>query len=162
MAADIGLDEVKVVFLTAFSDSLVSETLYGCEDEVEEVFQDAIQRAEKQNILLKLPYIRGKDPAGDKNHRDCYVSYRDFYLGSDGYVRPCMSTADKFFKYNPKMDFNEIWNSEMYQQYRKAVNSENMEEHCKNCYQSSHCNWNKKKSYIQVGEVFAPEWEKSK
>lgn len=159
MAATMGLEEVKVVFLTAFSPDLVAETLYGWEAETEEVFADAIQRAEKQNILLKLPYIRGTDPAAAKEHRDCFVAYRDFYLGSDGYVRPCMSTADKFFKFDPERDFKEMWNASEYQQHRKSVNTPHMAEHCKNCYQSSHCNWNNKKSYIQIGEEFAPVWE---
>ena len=158
MAADVGLEEVKVVFLTAFDKQFVSETLYNCQKEVEEAFALAIKRAEELGVLLKLPYVQGNDPAGDKLHRDCYVAYRDFYLGSDGYVRPCMSTADKLFLFDPGLDFMDMWNLPPYQQYRGKVNTTEMHVNCQTCYQSSHCNWNNKKSYIQEGENFAPDW----
>ena len=51
--------------------------------------------AKKLGIKLKLPYLQGKDIAGDKYHKDCFVAYRDFFLASDGFVRPCQSTAFK-------------------------------------------------------------------
>ena len=48
-----------------------------------------------------------------------------------------------------------------HQEYRKNVNDENnMDDPCKRCYQSSHCNWNKRRSFIQCGEKFSPSWEK--
>lgn len=159
MAAEVGLEEVKAVFLTAFDASLAGEALYDTQKEIEEVFALAAEKAEKLGVLLKLPYIQGADPAGDKPHRDCYVAYRDFFLGSDGYVRPCMSTADKFFLFDPKRDFSDIWNAPEYQRQRAKTNAPDMPENCRNCYQSSHCNWNNKKSYVQTGENFAPEWK---
>jgi MoaA/NifB/PqqE/SkfB family radical SAM enzyme len=162
MAAAVGLEEVKVVFLTAFTPELIGETLFGCESEVAEVFGVTAQRAEELGVLLKLPYIRGTDPALQNYHRDCFVGYRDFFLGSDGYVRPCMSTSDKFFQFDPNKNFMEIWNAPEYQKHRQIVNTPQMDAHCKNCYQSSHCNWNNKKSYIQCGEEFAPTWEADK
>lgn len=80
-------------------------------------------------------------------------------MGSDGYVRPCMSTPIKFFKYDSNKDFMEMWNAPEYQSYRKVVNDQvNMDAPCRRCYQSSHCNWNLKRSFIQVGETFSPEW----
>ena len=73
---------------------------------------------------------------------------------------PCMSTADKFFFYDSCRSFENMWNLPEYQSYRKSVNTNNMSDYCKRCYQSSHCNWNNKKSYIQYDEQFAPNWEK--
>ena len=58
------------------------------------------------------------------------------------------------------MTFDEMWNCEKFQDYRSRVNNSNMLDECKRCYQSSHANWNKKSSFIQVGEEFAPTWEK--
>jgi len=159
MAAEVGLEEVKVVFLTAFGEALENEVLYGAENEVARAFDAATKRAEESGLLLKLPYVCGSDPAGDALHRDCFTAYRDFYLGSDGYVRPCMSSSDKFFKYDPSRNFMDIWNAPEYQRYRKTVNSAKMPKQCRSCYQSSHCNWNNKKSYIQLGEEFAPAWK---
>lgn len=160
LAAEIGIDEVKVVYLTVFEESLLHETLWGHEKLVRDVFNEAIQLGESLGIVLKLPHYVGEDIAGDKMHKDCFVSWRDFFLGSDGFVRPCMSTPIHFFEYNKNVDFMEMWNSKEYQKYRSIVNNqEKMDVPCTRCYQSSHCNWNRKESWIQVGEQFSPDWE---
>lgn len=161
LAADIGIEEVKVVYLTVFGEDLMHETLWGHEENVKTVFEEAISISEQLGIVLKLPHFIGEDEAGSKLHKDCFVSWRDFFLGSDGYVRPCMSTPVQFFAYDTKKAFMEVWNSIEYQNYRKTVNDqEKMDVPCKRCYQSSHCNWNKKESFIQVGEAFSPNWER--
>jgi len=160
IASDVGLEEVKVVFLTVFDEGLLCESLYGQGSRVNDVFSAAVEVAEKLGIALKFPFAEGADPAGSAKHRDCYVAYRDFFLGSDGFVRPCMSTSEKFFRYDPTVSFMETWNREPFQHHRQVVNTENMSEYCKSCYQSSHCNWNNRKSYIQIGERFAPEWDR--
>ena len=160
LAAEIGIEEVKVVYLTVFDESLMHETLWGSEDKVKEIFAKADSLGEELGIVLKLPHLVGEDVAGNNNHKDCFVAWRDFFLGSDGYVRPCMSTPTKFFKYDMTKPFMDIWNAPEYQTYRANVNTSNMDSPCTRCYQSSHCNWNKKSSFIQMGEEFAPKWEK--
>lgn len=160
LASEIGIEEVKVVYLTVFEESLLDETLWGCEELVREVFEDAIKVGNELGIVLKLPHYVGEDVAGDKKHKDCFVSWRDFFLGSDGYVRPCMSTPIHFFEYDKEKEFMDMWNSPEYQNYRAIVNNqEKMDQPCTRCYQSSHCNWNRKESWIQVGEQFSPDWE---
>lgn len=159
LAADIGINEVKVVYLTVFEESLLNESLWGKEQLVRDVFEEAIDIAEKLNIVLKLPHYIGEDIAGEHYHKDCFVSWRDFFLGSDGYVRPCMSTPVKFFEYDMNRPFMEMWNSTEFQKYRQIVNNDNeMDSPCKRCYQSSHCNWNRRESFIQIGEEFSPDW----
>ena len=161
LASEIGIEEVKVVYLTVFGEDLMNESLWGEENLVREIFEEAIKVGDKLGIVLKLPHYIGEDEAGDKLHKDCFVTWRDFFLGSDGYVRPCMSTPIHFFEYDKNKDFMEMWNAPEYQQYRAIVNNQDrMDSPCRRCYQSSHCNWNKKESFIQVGEVFSPEWEK--
>ena len=161
LAAEIGIEEVIVVYLTVFGEDLLNESLWGHEELVRNVFEEAIKVSEELDIVLKLPHYVGEDVAGDKYHKDCFVSWRDFFLGSDGYVRPCMSTPIQFFEYDKSKDFMEMWNSKEYQNYRAIVNdSQKMDSPCKRCYQSSHCNWNRKESFIQVGENFSPDWEK--
>lgn len=161
LAAEIGIEEVKVVYLTVFGEDLMNESLWGHEDLVKEVFEEAIRVGDELGIVLKLPHYIGEDEAGDRLHKDCFVTWRDFFLGSDGFVRPCMSTPIKFFEYNKEKDFMEIWNASEYQKYREIVNEQDkMDNPCRRCYQSSHCNWNRKESFIQIGENFSPEWEK--
>ncbi len=161
LTADIGLEELKVVYLTAFSEDMRQESLYYCMDEVREVFDEAARLAEQLGVLLKLPHLSGEDPAGDKVHKDCFTPWRDFFLGSDGYVRSCMSTPDKLFHISKYATFEEMWNSPEYQDIRARINDpEKMPAPCSRCYQSSNANWNQKFSFIQIGNVFAPDWEK--
>ena len=161
LAAEIGINEVKVVYLTVFGEDLLNESLWTHQALVHKVFEEAILAGEELGIVLKLPHYVGEDVAGEHYHKDCFVSWRDFFLGSDGYVRPCMSTPIQFFAYEMEKPFMEIWNATEYQNYRSIVNDQqNMDEPCKRCYQSSHCNWNRKESFIQIGKTFSPDWEK--
>jgi len=159
LAADTGLEEVKAVYLTAFDSVLRQESLWDCRVEVEEVFQEAAELGEALGVTLKLPYLQGEDPAGDALHRDCFVAWRDFFLGSDGMVRPCMSTPVQFFPFDMSRPFEDMWNDARFREYRARVNdAAQMDGPCRRCYQSSHCNWNQKQSFLQLDETFAPDW----
>lgn len=162
LAGDIGVDEVKAVFLTAFDEQSREQTLYYDMAYVRDIFEQAAEEAERLGVALKLPHLRGEDPAGDAPHKPCYAGWRDFFLGSDGYVRPCMSTAQKLFPVSKYTDFWSMWNAEEYQRHREIVNRSDMAVHCANCYQSSFANWNKIESFIQIGQDFAPEWDKGR
>lgn len=163
LAYDLGIEEVKAVYLTAFSERLIEEVLWNRADEVRGVFSEAEKRGEKFGIKIKLPYIQGEDIAGDKSHKDCFVGWRDFFIGSDGYVRPCQSISRKLFHVAKYNSFEDAWNSEEFINFRASVNnSHKMWEECKQCYQSSHANWNRNTSFIQIDNKFAPDWERRK
>lgn len=159
LAAEIGLEEVKGVYLTVFSESLLNESLYNKKDKVKAVFDKAEKLGEELNVKIKLPYLQGEDIAQNNEHKDCYTAWRDFFVGSDGFIRPCQSNSLKFFKYDKTKNFEDMWNSTEFQNFRKNVNTKNMCKGCKKCYQSSHANWNNKSAFIQTGEEFAPKWE---
>ena len=159
LADELGIQEAKGVYLTVFEDRLLDESMLDKKGEVEEIFEEAEELGEKLGIIVKLPYLQGEDIAGEQAHKTCYVGWRDFFLGSDGYVRSCMSTSKKLFHISKYQSFDEMWNSSEYQQFRKKVNSEEMDLPCQNCYQASFANWNRKSSFVQIGNDFAPEWE---
>lgn len=162
LAKDLHMQEVKVVFLTAFSTQMLPQSLYNKQDVIRAVFDEALALAEKLEIHLKLPYIQGEDIACDKYHKDCFVGWRDFFIGSDDSIRPCQSTSLKLGALSDYTTFEEAWNSPLMQDFRKRVNDEKtMPLQCKLCYQSSHANWNQKTSFIQVGTAFAPDWTKN-
>ena len=159
LASEIGLEEVKAVYFTSFSPVMDNEALYGHQGIVKDIFNQSIEHASKLGIHIKLPEIQGEDNAGDKPHKDCFVAWRDLFIGSDGYVRPCMSTPIKFCNLNSYKNIKDIWNSEYFVNFRRSINAENMAHSCKKCYQSSCANWNKKESFIQTGEEFYPQLE---
>ena len=159
LASEIGLDEVKGVFLTVFDGEMANESLYDSMDEVKNVFDEAYKIACDTGVKLKLPYLQGEDPSGEAYHKPCYTVWRDFFLGSDGYVRPCMSTPLKFFHIDDYISFDDMWNSKEIIDFRKSVNMDSaMDVSCKRCYQSSFANWNRKSSFYQIGLDFSPEW----
>lgn len=159
LAHELGIQEVKGVYLTVFDNKMLPESMYDKKEEVAAVFAEAEKKGNELGILVKLPYLQGEDVAGEEAHKKCYVGWRDFFLGSDGYVRSCMSTCKKLFAVDKYKTFDEMWNSNEYQEFRSKVNNENMDTPCKNCYQASFANWNKKDSFIQIGNEFAPTWE---
>lgn len=159
LAADLGIQEIKGVYLTVFEQRLMDEMMYDRVEPIKEVFARTAELGEELGIQVKLPYLQGEDVAGDKAHKDCFVGWRDFFLGSDGYVRSCMSTPHKLFHIDKYSTFEEAWNSPEYQEFRRTVNNDEMPAGCRNCYQASFANWNKRGSFIQVGNDFAPEWE---
>lgn len=160
LAHELGIQEAKGVYLTVFEDRMMDELMCDKAQELQEVFEETARLGEEYGIQIKLPYLQGEDIAGEKAHKDCYVGWRDFFLGSDGYVRPCMSTSEKLFRVDKYTTFDEMWNSKEYQDFRRKVNNEDMALPCKNCYQASFANWNKKSSFLQIGNEFAPTWEK--
>ncbi|OGW71073.1 MAG: radical SAM protein, partial [Nitrospirae bacterium RIFCSPHIGHO2_02_FULL_40_19] len=58
LAADIGLEEVKAVYLTAFNRDLADETLCDSAEDVRKVFAETVKRGESLGIKIKLPYIK--------------------------------------------------------------------------------------------------------
>ncbi|MBI5887369.1 MAG: radical SAM protein [Deltaproteobacteria bacterium] len=163
LAREVGIEEVKAVYLTSFGGKLAGEVLLDMAAEVAEVFAETEKRGKELGVKIKLPYIQGRDVAGDKFHKDCFTGWRDFFIASDGYIRPCQSTPVKLFHISKYDNFPSAWNSEELRAFRAAVNSpKKMAEECKRCYQSSHANWNRRTSFLQLHDEFAPAWEKAK
>lgn len=152
LAREIGIEEVKAVYMSAFSPEMEKEVLWKSQGLIKDNFASSIELARKLEIKIKLPYLPGEDPAAECYHKDCFVGWRDFFIGSDHYVRPCQSTSLKLFKFNQDLAFAEIWNSPEFQQFRRSVNyPELMPDNCKRCYQSTHANFNRKQAFIHLG-----------
>jgi radical SAM protein with 4Fe4S-binding SPASM domain len=153
LAASIGIPEVKVVYLTAFDEDMAKLSLYNKQELVKKNFLLAEKKANEKGIQLKMPYMQGVDPAGTALHRQCFFPFRDLFIGSDGFVRPCMSITERMFSLDSVQTFNEAWNHDKMRDLRK-----NMTEECNKCYHSSCANWNNKESFIQIDELLLPDW----
>lgn len=122
LAKELKMQEVKVVFLTAFSTDMLKESLYNKQELVKNIFNETIAIAKELNIKLKLPYVQGEDIAGEKYHKDCFVGWRDFFIGSDDSIRPCQSTSLKLGNLSDYESFEDAWNSKLMQDFRAKVN----------------------------------------
>lgn len=122
LAKKLKMQEVKVVFLTAFSTDMLKESLYNKQELVKNIFNETIAIAKELNIKLKLPYVQGEDIAGEKYHKDCFVGWRDFFIGSDDSIRPCQSTSLKLGNLSDYESFEDAWNSKLMQDFRAKVN----------------------------------------
>ncbi|MBN2558019.1 MAG: radical SAM protein [Clostridia bacterium] len=156
LAADIGIEEVKGVYLTAFSKESEGETLFDIPGKTEEIFNIARERAESYNIVLSLPHIPGKDPAGDSVHRHCHLAWRDLFAGCDGIIRTCMSPKNTlgYLPFAGSSFMNEIRNSSEAVDFRARVNgpAPGMNEACRKCYQPSCANKNLMHAFVQESE----------
>ena len=159
LARETGVAELKVVYLTIFEHWLEQESLLDRQDVVRRYFNEASRLAAGYGIKLKLPEIQGEGDAGTARHKPCAFPWRDLYIGSDCFVRPCQSSADKLFDIRSHASPREAWNSPEMRQMRQSVNDEAaMPAGCSNCYHSSCANWNLPASFVQLGKEFAPQW----
>lgn len=111
LAKEVGIEEIKGVYLTVFDDNMVDESLIGKTEELRKIYEETQALGEELNIAVKLPDLEGEDSGGDKPHKNCYVGWCDFFLGSDGYVRSCISTSEKMFNIIKYSSLDEMWNS---------------------------------------------------
>ncbi|MBI2412383.1 MAG: radical SAM protein [Deltaproteobacteria bacterium] len=159
LAYEMGVPEVKAVYLTIFNDGLRKDTLFDRQELVKRHFIEAREAAERLNIYLKLPELQGESDAGDLAHKPCAFPWRDFYIGSDTFVRPCQSSAERLLSVKDFRTPEDAWNSKDMQNIRLSVNDARlMPASCRNCYHSTCANWNLKKSFLQLNNSFAPEW----
>ncbi len=159
MAHTLGVPEVKVVYLTIFNEALFGETLHNRQELVKDAFEKARKLAARYDINLKLPELQGRSMAGDLSHKPCAFPWRDLFIGSDGFVRPCQSSAEKLMDMRGFDNVLDAWNSPQMQDLRGRVNDEKrMSESCRHCYHSSCANWNRRSAFMQLGQTFAPEW----
>ncbi|MBE0597837.1 MAG: radical SAM protein [Desulfuromonadales bacterium] len=159
LAHQLGVPEIKVVYLTIFTPELLAETLLDRQAEVRAVFAEARHRAESRGIKLKLPEIQGEGEAGAADHRTCPFPWRDLYVGSDGQLRPCQSSPLQLGSVLEGESLQQVWNSPAMQALRRGVNDEvSMPAGCRRCYHSSSANYNLPHSFVQMQLAFAPSW----
>lgn len=91
--------------------AMADESLIGKTEELRKIYNETQALGEELNIAVKLTDLQGEDSGGNKFHKDCYVGWRVFFLGSDGYERSCMSTSEKMFNIIKYSSFDEMWNS---------------------------------------------------
>lgn len=154
LAYELEIPEIKCIYLTVFKKGLEKESLWNHQTLCREMFEIARDNAQNHDINLRLPPIIGEDTSKNEIHKTCSFPWRDMFIGSNGLLRPCMHTTKTIAHYNEANDIRVLWNHEKLQEFRARVNTIDMSMNCKNCYQSSFANYNKKYSHIQIDKDY--------
>ena len=154
LAYQLQIPEIKCVYLTAFKKGFEKESLWNHQALCKEIFEISKDEAKNLGINLRLPAIIGEDPLGNLTHKKCDFPWRDIFIGSDGFIRPCMHTVETIAHYNEFENIKELWNHRKFQDFRAKVDGVNMPINCKYCYQSSFANYNKEYAHIQTGKEY--------
>ena len=99
----------------------------------------AFQTAKKVGIALKYnrySYIWGENA----NLRKCWFLWQFPYITWDGYLTPCCNLPNPEthnFGNVLKHPFKELWNSDLYKQFRKSLKNNRPENICRSCHLAS-------------------------
>ena len=152
LASEIGLDEVRALYLVAYSKEMIEQSLFFDKEMIPSVFEEAAETAEKLGIKLRLPPIIGQPisfngrSAGYKN---CPRPFDDMFVQADSKVRPCVISSDIMGDFK-NQTFEEIWNGSKYVAFRKKIKSNNPPASCKACHQCNFLNINDIRAHVAI------------
>ncbi len=146
LAGDLGVAEVKFIFLVAHDEHFLQESLFPHPEMYQRVWSEAQEVAEEKGIRLLLPTLQA---SGSETpfHRECLAAWDDFFVGADGTVRPCM-ISDQTLGNVRKNTVPEIFNGKAFQDFRKVVNGPAPPAACQNCWHSSYSNLHSPNSHF--------------
>lgn len=150
LAHDLGTDVsyFQILQLTAIEDRkerLIAGLPYEqFRHALEEGRQTARQLGAKTNLsrlLADLPDYWRKYDAREMSHKRCILPWFSAYVTADGSMRPCCAFAPVKIDMGGSIlerDLEEIWNSEQYQQFRRALRmGQRPTRVCQNCVPES-------------------------
>lgn len=151
LAADLGMDEAKMVHMIAYGPDMVGEILYDHKELTNAVLDEAARRAKARGIRLTIPDrfdLSGKAPAAVP-HKKCPRPWEELFVQSDGRVRLCMLSKDIMGDLNVE-GVEDIWNNERFQRVRATINTAKALSTCAKCPQYKEMNVNDRGAFIQV------------
>lgn len=102
-------------------------------DEMAGIRQMASEKAAELGVQLIRPFFEWE--GGD--HTVCHVPWVDIYITADGYAIPCpiQGTDPRLVNFGNLFEksFDEIWNGDLYKDFRRGLVSDNPSPICKDC-----------------------------
>ncbi len=98
------------------------------------LFEEIVQKAKKIDFRVK---VIEENLLSKKNQ--CGYPWNTPYINTEGKVTPCCMIPDPnvlSLGSIEKTNFDKIWNSKTYQDFRNDIKSHQLREYCKNCYRS--------------------------
>lgn len=147
---------VKITFLKAYDDNLIDSIPFKHKQYVNKYVREA-QRLGKE-LDVKVDFDGGEldesvsesDTAESLTHRKCFEPWERMHIEADGNVRTCPALANNIVAGNlNENSIEEIWNGEVFQNFRRTTNSDNPPEPCKRCTHNFHKNFEREDVWDQ-------------
>lgn len=156
MAAHLGMDEAKMVYMIAYGKEMESEILFHHKELTNDILAQAEGKARALGIRLTLPDRFSLDDTPPPPRKPCYRPWEEFFVQSDGKVRLCMLSHEVIGDLAAEKA-EDIWNNERFRLFRKTVNGERPLNTCMRCPQYSEMDVNRIESFLQTDTVLPGE-----
>ena len=135
LASDLGIGMVTFVNVITFESTTRLDTL-RVQQEIQSRFQEALQRARKLGVLVKLELF-DKLPV-----RECDFPWKRNFVTYDGYVHPCCYTTQtgdrkaqngRSFGNLVEKPFHTVWSGGLYSVFRRKMQQGVLPHECEHC-----------------------------
>lgn len=151
LAADLGVEAIKVVYLNAYSPIMEKQVMWYYPELVKENLVLLEAKAKMYGLKLYLPpKIDPKKKERISQHRACDVPWKEMFVDSRGKVRLCVISTEVLGDVRHD-DLGELWNGQRYAQIRTWVNSASPLGECARCHQCYRVNVNAKEAHLAYG-----------
>lgn len=151
LAAELGMDEAKMVHMIAYGKEMENQVLYYYKGLTNSMLGEAKKKAKDLNIRLNIPESFNLNGTEVEKviHKSCPRPWEEFFVQSDGKIRLCMLSKEIMGDVN-KESVIDIWNNDRFQYFRSKVNSKNPPSTCVHCPQYKEMNINDEGAFIQI------------
>jgi MoaA/NifB/PqqE/SkfB family radical SAM enzyme len=157
----LGVDEVGIGYLLAFTEEFRRDSLFYDQDRSDRLMAAAEQTGREVGIQVWTPprFASSRDTeAGgpsDKPTRECHEPWKSVSFRSDGHLAPCGSSGAKYALW-PASDLFEAWNSAPFVRLRQTQHTAGQPERCRQCLNVFSCDMLKEHYHLAVA-TFAAE-----
>lgn len=133
---------LKITYLKAYHENLIKELPFNNKKYVQKYVREAQELGKKIGVKVDFDGGNFDEIEIDKNaihHRKCLEPWQRLHIEANGDVHVCPSPRNQEVAGNIKKEkVSKIWNGEVYQKFRRRVNSNNPPEVCKRCTHNFH------------------------
>ena len=136
LANKYGVRHINVARLWVTKEDILNESLFFNQEKYNRHYDQIVGLCEEFGIKIELPPKFGLPPTEKGNKvRQCKIPFESMFIDADGIVYPCVcrSEPDVFIGSICEDSLSDIWNTEKFNNFRKAMFSESPPKQCMEC-----------------------------
>lgn len=139
MAADLGVQAIRVIYMMAHNEELAKQSLYFCQEQSDAYMTKAIAMGQEVGVRVQVPGLfRDAGKAAQGGHQNyCVGPWHFLGVEHNGDAKICCGGAPHFGNLNT-MSFREFWSNKKLRNLRRVINTPNQPLYCKNCHHGGH------------------------